>query len=134
MNILNIIKEESKLTNDFYDLIRVVDPKNNAVIYEGKDSGCVKCACYEIWQKDTPCSNCISHRALKENNTFVKIEQANGKIYLAASTIVKCGGDNYVFEMIKDITGKRGEDLKRDTTLKNVNRLINKMNNTLSLE
>lgn len=134
MNILNIIKEESKLANDFYDSIRVVDPKSNTVIYEAKDSECGECACYEVWQKDKPCRNCISHRALKENNTFVKIEQANGKIYLAASTIVKCGGDNYVFEMIKDITGKRGEDLKRDITLKNVNRLINKMNNTLSLE
>lgn len=134
MNILNIIKEESKWVKDFYDLIRVVDPKNNSVIYEDKNSACGKCACYELWQKDKPCSNCISCRSLKENNTFVKIEQANGKIYLATSTTIKCGGDNYVFEMIKDITGKRGEDLKRDTTLKNVNRLINKMNNTLSLE
>ena len=128
MNILEEIKEENKLTCEFYDVIRVVNPKGKTVIFKDNTEDKEKCVCYEFWEKENPCKNCISIRALLENETFTKIEQINGKIYLATSTPVECDGCIYIFEMIKDITSKKIKDLSNTEVRECINKVIRKVN------
>jgi len=128
LNILEEIKEENKLTCEFYDVIRVVNPKGKTVVFKDNIEKKEECICYEFWGKDNPCRNCISIRALLENETFTKIEQINGKIYLATSTPVEFNGCLYIFEMIKDITSKKVKDLCDSEVKEDINKIIIKVN------
>jgi len=128
VNIFEEIKEDNKLTCEFYDVIRVVNPRGKTVIFNDNTEETEKCECYEFWGKVNPCRNCISIRALLENESFTKIEHFNGKIYLATSTPVECDGCIYIFEMIKDITSKKVKDLSNTEEREGINKVIMKVN------
>jgi len=85
-----------------YDVVRIVDPVKKSV--EDKDGMAVHTHCYDFWEKGTTCENCVTSRALIENNTFHKIELKKGNIYLITSCPVQVKGDTYALEMLKDIT------------------------------
>jgi len=92
-----------------YDVVRIVDPINNKVIYYKKDSADVTLnedSCYGFWQKDKFCSNCISLRAFLKQDTFVKFEVVNNRIYMITASPVQCQGGSCVVEMLNDITDK----------------------------
>lgn len=85
-----------------YDVVRIVDPIKKSV--EDKDGTAVHTHCYDFWDKGVPCENCVTSRALNENNTFHKIEFKKGIIYLITSCPVKVKEDTYALELLKDIT------------------------------
>lgn len=85
-----------------YDVVRIVDPVKKSV--EGRDGTAVHTHCYDFWEKGTPCENCVTTRALIENNTFHKIEFKKGIIYLITSCPVQVKEDTYALELLKDIT------------------------------
>lgn len=85
-----------------YDVVRIVDPVKKSV--EDKDGTAVHTHCYDFWNKGVPCENCVTSRALNENNTFHKIEFKKGIIYLITSCPVQVKGDTYAMELLKDIT------------------------------
>nr|WP_300091393.1 GGDEF domain-containing protein [Sedimentibacter sp.] len=85
-----------------YDVVRIVDPVKKSV--EGRDGTAVHTHCYDFWEKGTPCENCVTSRALVENNTFHKIEFKKGIIYLITSCPVQVKEDTYALELLKDIT------------------------------
>lgn len=88
-----------------YDIIRIVDPVCRNVISNAKDDEVKHAAhCYDFWKRGIPCENCVSYRALSENNTFVKVEFKKDTIYLITSSPVKIKDEKYVMEMIKDVT------------------------------
>lgn len=128
MNSFEEIRAENKLTCEFYDVVRVVNPIGKNVIFKDNTDEKERCICYELWKKENPCRNCISIRALLENDTFTKIEQINGRIYLATSTPVECDGCIYIFEMIKDITSKKINDLSDFEVTEGINKIIMKVN------
>lgn len=92
-----------------YDVVRIVDPVNNKVIYYKKDRQHVsldEAACYGFWQKDKFCNNCISLRAFLKQETFVKFEVVNNRIYMITASPVQCSNGPCVVEMLNDITDK----------------------------
>lgn len=85
-----------------YDVVRVVNPVSKTVLNQEEQDFHVHC--YDFWDKKAPCENCVTYRALFENNTFFKMEFKKGIIYLITSCPVKINEDTYVMEMLKDIT------------------------------
>lgn len=85
-----------------YDVVRVVDPIKKSV--EGENGTILHTHCYDFWEKGIPCENCVTSRALIENNTFHKIEFKKGMVYLITSCPVQVKKDIYALELLKDIT------------------------------
>lgn len=105
MEIIDIVKEKLSIFKNLYDFIRIVDPINKKVIDSREDNNeILKDNCYGLCEKNGFCNNCVSMRALMENDTFVKIEFAKGKLLLIISSPVTIENNIYIVEMIKDIS------------------------------
>lgn len=57
--------------------------------------------CYAMWQRKTPCSNCISYRAFTEKKQFSKIEKTKGGTFQVIADYREVDGKPCVLEMIK---------------------------------
>lgn len=129
MDILDQIKERLSVFKNFYDVIRIVDPisKKTNIIIDNKVEELNE-VCYEQWNKDEFCDNCISMRAYINNDTFVKIEYDQGNVFLIIATPVEIDKKTFIAEILKDIT-KNGSSLHKLTETSNfVEELISSMN------
>jgi two-component system cell cycle response regulator len=73
-----------------YNVIRLVDPKVNKVLYlKGNEPVEMESKCFEFWNKNEHCQNCVSIRAHLEKDTFVKIEYIKDNIYMITALPVK---------------------------------------------
>lgn len=107
MNLLNEIKERLKPFKNLYDFIRIVDPINNKVINSDNEKLGLKFkdfSCYKFWGKNKKCENCISYNAYLENNTFVKLEVLDSKIFLVIAAPFISNDKTYIVELLKDIS------------------------------
>jgi len=128
MEIIDMIKERLSIFKNLYDSIRVVDPINKEVINFQEDSmQTVKSSCYGFWKKDEYCRNCISMRAYLENDTFLKLEFAEGKLLLITASPVTIDNNIYIVEMIKDIS-KTGSIINNEKSSFNIENLLKEMN------
>jgi len=92
-----------------YDVVRIVNPVNNEVIYMKNDKDAPKLdedTCYSFWKKGKFCNNCISLRAFLQQDTFVKFEAVNNLIYMITASPFHYKDSPYVVEMLSDITDK----------------------------
>lgn len=91
-----------------YQLIRVIDPINKTVIFErDKDELDLNEkfeTCFNLWNKNKVCNNCISMRAYNENDVCIKIETTDDKIIMATAIPIKVDEGKLVVELIKDVT------------------------------
>lgn len=105
--IEKIIKQVLKFEH-MYQLIRVIDPINKIVIFErDKDELDLNEkfeTCYNIWNKNKVCNNCISMRAYNENDVCIKLETTDDKIIMATAIPIKIDDETFVVELIKDVT------------------------------
>lgn len=91
-----------------YQLIRVINPINKTVVFE-RDNDELELnekfeTCYNMWNKNKVCNNCISMRAYNENDVCIKIETTDNKIIMATAIPIKLDGETIVVELIKDVT------------------------------
>lgn len=88
-----------------FDLVRVVDPVSKQVIH-GLQAGDepAHSNCYDFWKAGKYCDNCVSYRAMNEQNTFVKVEYDREKVYLVMASPTELDRQKYIVEMLKDIT------------------------------
>ncbi len=111
-----------------YDVVRIVDPKNNQII--SWDEHQIKIAdmepCFSVWEKDEPCDNCISLGACVERRRMTKFEFHQNDIYsvVAMPFLVKDSGQEYLvsLELVNKITndmvlhGKGNSQVVEDIT------------------
>lgn len=118
-----------------FDVIRIVDPISKRVIeYKEVDESCRDSVCYDYWKNGIICPNCVSSRAINENNTFVKIEYNKDKIYMILASPVNFSKQKLVVEMLKDIS-KTGivPDLK-GKTIEEINDIIEQLNREVIID
>ncbi|MEW9094110.1 MAG: GGDEF domain-containing protein [Clostridiaceae bacterium] len=131
MDILTEIEDRLSVFKNFYDAIRVIDPiKKKVINVNSKEDNMnlLNHSCYKFWEKGESCSNCISLRAMFENDTFVKIEERGGKIFIVTASPVNIGNATHIVELIKDVTDK-GIDTHSDKKfMHNIGNLIFKLN------
>lgn len=131
--MMNTLSRFSKL----FEIARIVDPLHKKVVFtkdKTEEDFKIKPTCYKFWQRDTQCANCVSMRASREKDTFVKIEFNNHKIFMVMGSPVNIKGKNYVLELLKDIT-ETGiiYDLK-GKSVSDINRIISEMNQEVILD
>lgn len=119
-----------------YDHIRLVDPIIKKVInYSNNTVTELAFSCFDFWEKNKICDNCISIRAFNENKTFVKIEYNPNKIYMVTAIPVELSNRRVVIEVLKDTTDSMVYENGNSYNDKNseIYAMINSMNN-LSLK
>jgi len=88
-----------------YDNIRLIDPEKKKIIYCLNDQLFEEeGSCYDFWGDSKMCSDCVSMRAFKNEDTFVKIKYTRSSVYLVTALPVQIKKKKLILEMIKDIT------------------------------
>lgn len=100
-DVTNILSKMHKL----FDIIRVVDPVKKQVIhYDDRGHHSYNWSCHDLWKRGEICCNCVTMRAMNENDTFMKIEYKEGRVFMMMASPIELGKDKYIIEMLKDIT------------------------------
>lgn len=102
-----LIKQLDFLIN-VYDAIRIINPIKKKVYYFfSKNNEYIgqEDSCFEFWNQNKICSNCISMRAYIQEETFIKIEYNGEKIYVITATAVNVDNKKVVVEFLNDATG-----------------------------
>lgn len=132
MDIIKQVEEKLSLFKNLYDVLRIVDPinKKTFVINDNQELESGE-ACYCFLKRDNNCENCISMRAYLDDDTFVKLEYKEDKVFMFISTPVMLDGNRYIAEIAKDIS-KKG--YIKDDSMKNIQKagtLITEMNDKI---
>lgn len=105
---LDTLIDKIDFLNNIYDAIRIVDPIKKKVYYffsKGNESIEQDGSCYDFWNQNKMCLNCISMRAYTQDETFIKIEYNGQKIYVITATAINTDAGKVVVEFLKDATG-----------------------------
>jgi diguanylate cyclase (GGDEF)-like protein len=132
VELLNVIKERLSIFNNLYDVLRIVDPVNKKVL--SVNDGIIKHldgVCYEDWNKNKFCENCISMRASIQNDTCVKIECKDKKIILIIATPVHFEGKTYIVELLKDISKDTNDIGEMNDNTGSISLLLNEMSSKI---
>ncbi|WP_346938748.1 GGDEF domain-containing protein [uncultured Clostridium sp.] len=113
MDIMDDVKERLSIFKNIYDMIRIVDPMKNEIISTDSDTMNADTQCYELWNRNGICENCVSKKAYESNETVVKIEYNNNKIFVVMASPINIGKETYIVELLKDIS-QGGAIIDRD--------------------
>jgi len=103
------IAEALFVLEKIYDVVRIVDPVRNKVVYAKHEKTAIaldETTCYGFWKKNKFCNNCISIRAFAQQETFVKFETVYDRVYMITASPFQYKDQSYVVEMLSDITNK----------------------------
>lgn len=130
MEVIDIIEERLSIFKNLYDSIRIVDPINKMVMNVNIQDDANKVMvgkCYNVWNKNEYCRNCVSMRAYIQNDTLLKMEFANGKIMLVIASPVTIDNKVYIVELIKCVS-QAGSIISNEENSYNMQNLLNEMN------
>lgn len=129
MDIVEQVKERLSIFVNLYDMLRIVDPiKKKTIILKDNQVEEVEGSCYDFFEKQKFCENCISMRAYTENDTVVKIDNKNGKIILVIATPLIFDNNRYVVELLKDISQNGKIQSQGRDTKESIQYMLNEMN------
>lgn len=113
------------------DITRIVDPLQKRVVAY-RDQGMVinEIHCFDFWDRNQVCDNCISMRAYHDNTTYIKIEYIKEKVYLITAIPNDSTGRSRVIEIIKDVTNSMffASDNGSSMEVTDIHTLIDTMN------
>lgn len=107
------IINEMQTFKKYFNNVRVVDPLCKTEFQTKNIHGDVafeeqmQKSCYEFWGINQSCLNCISMRAVNENDTFVKFEEVGERVFMVTAMPVKVSGRMLAIELLKDITNQK---------------------------
>ncbi len=95
-------KQLSLYAPDFYRIVDVVTHD----VFDYRKGELIKThqKCYQIWNMNTPCTNCTSSRAVKENKNVIKLGFLDNHIFLIHSVPVNIDNRSYSVEVIQDVS------------------------------
>ncbi|WP_427113827.1 GGDEF domain-containing protein [Megasphaera sueciensis] len=129
---LDDVKRVLDVLSDIYDVVRIVDPIFNKVIYNGHNSKVPpSTVCYNVLEKNKFCSNCIALRALSENKTLIKFEILNNECCMVTGIPFLYKGGRYAIELLQDITHKSVWNSVISNTEENFTEAILRLNDSL---
>lgn len=130
MRDMKEIINEMQTFKKYFNEVRVVDPLaktlfqttdiNEDVLLEEQQ----KSNCYDFWGFHQSCVNCISMRAINENDTFVKFEEVGERIFMITAMPVNLDGRMLAIELLKDITKQKIVDGMLNIDTENIDRIV----------
>ena len=61
------------------------------------------CKCYDYWNKDTPCQNCISQQVLQDHQQRTKLEYMGREVFQVTAVYREVDGRHCVMELIQQL-------------------------------
>jgi diguanylate cyclase (GGDEF)-like protein len=90
---------------EMYDVARIVDPRSHSSwVVKTVEEDIIPETCYDFWNRNKSCDNCISTLAYLQNRTFVKLDQKDGQVYMVLATPKTIGTNIYIIEVLKNVT------------------------------
>ncbi|WP_027626536.1 GGDEF domain-containing protein [Clostridium lundense] len=133
--IFEKIRGKLGLIEEMYDFIRIVDPVNkSSIIIKVNRVKKISGTCYDFWERELACSNCISMRAYNKKDTFIKIEYIGSKIFLITATPVLIDGEIYILEMLKDVSKNGRIFSSKNNCDLDIYTMINKVNDKFIID
>lgn len=122
--------EKINIHNKIYETTRFVDPMmKKVIIYKNKNITELDTSCFNFWENNESCKNCISMRSYNENEIFIKIEYSNHKIYMVTAIPVNIENRTLVIELISDITNSLVFESNKNYNIESgIHSLIENMN------
>lgn len=113
-----------------YDKVRIVDPVSKKVInlrddHDGNSSE----HCYRFWEKSELCENCISMRAFREKDMFIKLEYLQHEIYLVTAIPIELSDQTVVLELMKNVTNNISFNVDGEITSSDFKIILESLNN-----
>lgn len=107
--LINEIRERLSIFIGLYDSIRIVDPIKKELIKEEGIMSSFKFQrkgrhCYDFWEQDAVCRNCVSFVAYKNKKSTFKIERYKDEAYCILALPIEREGRLYVVELLKKVT------------------------------
>ena len=98
-------EEKMECLREVFPIVRLIEgssltEENGGKVFGGFSEAC---QCYSFWEKEKPCKNCISLKALREKSQKVKIEFLDSQVFQVFSRYVEIDGVPYVMEMVKNL-------------------------------
>ncbi len=103
-------EEEIKLFGKIFPVVRLLEEDGKGGMRQlccGKDGKSAVsekeiCECYKFWEKNKPCENCISLKAVREKTQKTKLEFIGSDIYHVFARYIEIEGRSYVMELVKN--------------------------------
>ncbi len=104
-NEFNSTLQNIQLFKKMYDSMRIIDPVKKEVL-EIKENQLLRkeYECYTTLGRKAICENCISMRAYNEDDTIIKMEYNENKIYNVTAVPIFIKDKKLIVEFIKDTT------------------------------
>jgi two-component system cell cycle response regulator len=129
MDVHEYIKENIAVLRGLYDVTIIIDPLDkSAVVMEYNCQDTIKEILEEIWRKEGFSDSSIWMCAYLNNDTFVRIEYKNGKMFLINAAPITYKEKIYIIETIKDITTRSTFVIDSEIKGSTVENLISEMN------
>lgn len=101
----DVFLDEMKMLRDKYYSIRIIDPVTEEVLELKKgDLYTNDCGFYKIFKKNYICENFTLTRAWDNDETSMKIERFNNKVFLVAGIPILIHGKKLLVELFEDIS------------------------------
>lgn len=113
-----------------YDKVRIVDPVKKKVINLRVDlEENTPEHCFNFWKKGELCENCISMKAFRERDTFVKIEYSDHEIFLVTAMPIELSDRTVVLELMKNATNNISINVNGENASLDFNIMLESLNN-----
>ena len=112
--------------------MRIVDPINKRILnYNENTINETNSICYNFWNKNKVCNNCISLKAFNENDVFIKLEYNKEKIYMVLAIPVEISDTTVIVELFKDVSNNMSV-VKKDKGIElDIHRIMSQADNLL---
>lgn len=86
----------------FFDTVRLVDPVRNIQIVPDETGVCCETPyhCYQVWDREERCGNCICEKCVQSKTAETKFEFTGENIFHLRAAYVEVDGKPYALEMI----------------------------------
>ena len=97
----NEIQSEMNILRKVFSTVRLLSEDDVGGRVKTCEDKRIEGDCFAVWQRRSPCKNCISYRALTEKKQFSKIEKLKSGTYQVIADYREVDGKPCVLEMIK---------------------------------
>ena len=95
-------EEKMKIYREVFDVVRIIKSTDIRRMQCGQEPELDEnmCRCYDFWNKDKQCENCVSEKALTKKKQYTKLECLENNIYQIIAKYLEIDGVPCVMEMV----------------------------------
>ena len=105
------VEERMQLYREIFTVVRLLDAGDLRLSGSNEDkeyqTGKMEhCSCYEYWEKNEPCENCISRKVYQDRIQRTKLEYKGNELFEVTACFVEVDGKPCVMELVRRMDGE----------------------------